>query len=99
MKKTITTKGLTLGSIIKLLFYGFLVPILPIGIGVGISAFLGHDTVMLYNQYVHGASGLLTGIVLGVILPAFMAAIYGLLAFIGIWIWTRFTTIDLSYKE
>lgn len=99
MKKTIITKGLTLGSMIKLLFFGFLIPFFLFGIGVGIAAYMGVDTVMLNDQYVYGIPGLLTGIALGVFASAIASVLYGLIAFIGLWLWTRLSTVELTYKE
>lgn len=96
---TIKTHGLTAGSLYKLLYLGSLIPLFLLGLGCGIAAFFGSDTVMFNDHFIYGAQGLIGGIVFGLIFPAIFAAVNWVILVVGLWLWTRFKTIDLKYKE
>lgn len=97
--KTIITRGLSAGSLFKLLFFGSFIPLFLLGVISGISAYMGYNAIMLNEQYVYGSTGLLTGIAFGIISPFIFSILMWILLVIGLWLWTRFTTIDLTYKE
>lgn len=97
--KTITTRGLAAGSLFKLLFLGSFIPFFLFGVLAGIGAFFGQDYVMVNDNYQYGILGLIWGIVIGILLPLLLSALVWILLFIGLWLWTRFKPIDLTYKE
>ncbi len=98
--KTITTRGLSFGSVIKFLYIGFAIPLFLIGLGLGIAAYMGSEVVMLNDTYVYGLKGLLTGIIgFGILLPLILSLVYGIILFIGQFLWTRFSSFDLMFKE
>ena len=97
--KTIESKGLSAGSLYKLLFIGLLTPLFIFGLGCGIASYFGYSTVSFNDQHVYGLKGLLTGCVIGIMLPIMMAAFLWCLTAFGIWVWTRFKKINLTLKE
>lgn len=97
--KTIETRGLSAGSLYKLLFIGLVIPLFFFSLCCGIASLFGYDTVSFNNQYVHGIQGLVVGLVLGIILPAIMSAFLWVPMIIGIWLWTRVKTLTLNLKE
>lgn len=96
---SINTRGLSAGSLFKLLFFGFLIPVFIWGLGCGIAAYFGYNTVMFNDAYVHGATGFVTGLILGLVLPLILSIVNWVILVIGLWLWTRFKTIDLKFKE
>ena len=46
-----------------------------------------------------GWKGLITGAIIGVILPGILSFIFWIIMGLGLWIFTRFSTIKLSIKE
>lgn len=97
--QTIESKGLSKGSLFKLLFTGLFPLIFILGVGCGIAALAGYSTVTLNNQYVFGMKGLITGVIIGLVLPIVMASFMWVIMAIGIWIWTRFKRITLIVKD
>lgn len=95
----IKTRGLSAGSLFKLLFCGLIIPLFVFGLICGIAAFFGSDTVSFNDQFVHGGTGLLAGVILGVVLPAVLSAVLWVILEIGLWLWTRFAWITLKFKE
>lgn len=97
--KTFKTKGLTFKSLYKLFYIGSAVPIFLLGLGAGIAAYLGSDTVMLNDVYVYDLKGLLTGVGMGILIPFILALPSAIFNGIGQWLWTRFRSFNLTYKE
>ena len=98
--KTIITKGLSFGSILKFLYIGLAIPLFLLGVGFGIAAYTGSSIVMLNDTYVYGMKGLLTGvIVFGILLPLLLSISYGIIIFIGQFLWTRFSSFNLTFKD
>lgn len=97
--KTLTTRGLSAGSLYKLLYIGLAIPFFIIGLATGLAAFFGKDAVTYNDQYVYGVKGLIVGVVSGILSPILTAIGLWILMMIGIWLWTRFKPIDLTYKE
>lgn len=97
--QTIQSKGLSAFSLLKLLFIGLLIPIFVFALACGIASLFGAQTVMLNNQYIFGWKGLITGAIIGVILPGILSFIFWIIMGLGLWIFTRFSTIKLSIKE
>jgi len=97
--QTIQSKGLSAFSLLKLLFIGLLIPIFVFAFACGIASLFGAQMVMLNNQYVFGWKGLITGAIIGVILPGILSFIFWIIMGLGLWIFTRFSTIKLSIKE
>lgn len=97
--QTIKSRGLSAGSLFKLLFFGLLIPLFLFCTACGIASYFGYSTITLNNQFVYGGEGLLAGIIMGLVFPLIMSFILWILISIGLWIWTRFRTIDLTIKE
>lgn len=95
----IQSKGLSYFSLVKVLFAGLFIPLLLFGTACGIAALMGHDTVAINEEYVHGVSGLIGGIVIGALVPALLSLVLALLMIPGTWLWTRCCSITLKIKE
>lgn len=95
----IESKGLSFFSLVKVLLAGLFIPLVLLGTACGIAAFFGHDTVSINEEYVHGISGLIGGIVIGALVPVILSLILSILMLPGTWIWTRFCTIKLNIKD
>ena len=92
-------KRLSFGSLFKILFIGMLLPIFLFGLACGIAALFGANTVTINNVNVYGIQGLLAGMVIGLILPAIFALLFSLILSIGLWVYSLFKPIVISYKE
>lgn len=97
--QTIKSRGLSALSLYKLLCCGLFVPIFLFALGCGIASMFGYSTVSFNGEFVYGMQGMIVSVVLGLLLPIFMAFFLWIIIGIGVWLWTRFRTIDLSIKE
>jgi hypothetical protein len=96
---TVKTRGLSAGSLFKVLFCGLLIPIFLFGLGCGIAAFFGADVVTFNHVHVHGLEGLIVGAIVGLFVPTVLAGFLWLIMIVGLWIWTRFSPINLRFKD
>jgi len=90
IEKVASTKGLTASTLLKLILIGYS----PFGVLLGILSLLGVRIVKFNEHVVTGIKGLLTSILILVICSLFS----WLLLIIGNWLYTRFRTIDITYK-
>jgi len=97
--KTIESRGLSAGSLYKLLFIGLLIPLFIFSVACGVASFFGYSTVTFNDQQVFGLKGLIVGSILGIVIPVIMAAILWCLMAFGVWAWTRVRKINLTIKE
>ena len=97
--KTISTRGLSAGSLYKLLFIGLLTPLFIFGLACGVASFFGYSTVTFNGEHVYGLKGLIVGSIIGITLPVLMAAFLWCLIAFGLWVWTRMKTINLTLKD
>ncbi len=96
---TIKSRGLSAGSLYKIIYLGLSLPVFLLGLACGISSYFGHQTVTLNNQYVYGVKGLITGIVIGIVVPIILSAFMWVFMYISIWVWTRVRFISLTVKD
>ncbi len=96
---TVKCRGITLGSLYRILFFGLLGPLFIFGTLTGICAFFGYATVTLNNTHVYGLKGLLVGMAIGTVLPALMSSVFSLFMCFGLWISTRFTTLKIIFID
>jgi len=96
--KKLETVRLSYFSILKLLFIGLLIPLFLFGLVCGMTAFFGYDTVTLNGANVYGFKGLATGMILGIILPTAFALLFSLIMGLGLWVYSKFFTLLISYK-
>lgn len=97
--QTISCRGLSVGSLFKILFIGLLIPIFLISVIYGVFALFGFDTVTFDGKHVYGIVGLLVALVIGIVLPSIMSAVLWLLILLGVWVYTRFRPITLKLKD
>lgn len=96
---TLSTRGLSAGSLFKVLYIGLFFPLLFFGVGCGIASYTGHTTVTFNGQNVYGVQGLVVGTVLGLVMPIIMAALMWIVMVISTRIWTLFARINLTVKD
>lgn len=97
--QTIQSRGLTAGSLFKLVFIGLAIPMFLLSFTFGLFSLFGFDVVMFNNEYVYGFTGLFTSIMIGLLLPLVFASMVWVCVILGTWIFTRFHTITLKVKQ
>jgi len=97
--QTILTRGLSAGSLYKLLYIGLVIPLSLFFLFCAIASYFGFSTVSLNGDYVFGIKGLITGCVLGIIFPIIFAGLLWCLIAFGLWVWTRLSRLTLTIKE
>lgn len=99
MLQIIQTKGLSAGSIFKILFIGLLFSLGPLLIIAAICSYFGKHVITLNGIYVFGLKGLITGLVMAPTFPLLFACILFLFISFGIWIYTRFKNLNIKIKS
>ena len=92
-------KRLSFGTLFKLLFIGMLIPLFLFGFLCGIAALFGANTVTINDVNVYGIQGLLAGMAIGLLLPAVFAMLFSLVLGIGLWMYSLFKTLIITYKK
>lgn len=95
----IQSKGLSAGSIFKILFMGLLFSVGPLLIIAAICSYFGVHVITLNGVYVFGLKGLLTGLIMAFTFPLLFAGILSPFIILGIWIYTRFKNINIKIKS
>ncbi len=88
-KRTVPLARLSMGSVMKLLFIANVTVWGLFGLGVGIAALVGADTVTWNEEPVRGLTGFLGALGIAAILCFLATAVTGLLAYLGIWLYGR----------
>lgn len=97
--QSIQSRGLTAGSLYKVLCVGLLIPLFILGVAFGIASYFGASVVAQQGVYVYGLKGLVTGMIFGIILPIILSAVLWVVIGVGIFLWTRVKTLTLNIKE
>lgn len=97
--KEMVTRGLAAGSLYKLLFIGLLIPVFIFSFLCGVASYFGHATVSINGVYVYGLKGLAVGSILGVVLPIILSAFLWCIIGFGVWIWCLMRKITLVIRE
>lgn len=98
MLQTIPTKGLSFGTVFKILFLGTLFSVGPLLMIAGICSYFGAQVLTLNGIYVTGLKGLIVGIVMAPIFSLITAILLGILITLGLWIFTRFKNLMINIK-
>ena len=99
MERKITSRGITAGSLFKILFIGHAFSCGRRVILMGVLSFFGHETVFLQGNPVFGVTGLISGVFSAAIFALLFAFINWLFILTGNWIFTRFRTYDIEIHE
>jgi len=78
-------------TIYKLLLYGLLISLIPLGVLFGITGFFGSDTVKWNNRPIHGFAALLAGPAISAMVAVFFTVFIGTVVSLGLWVlsWVR----------
>lgn len=98
MIQELQTKGLTAGSIFKILLLGFLFSLGPLFIIAAICSYFGAQVLTLNGVYVVGLKGLITGIIMAPLFPLLFASIFFIFIAFGLWLYTRFRELNIKIK-
>jgi len=99
MDRKITSKGITAGSLFKILFIGHAFSFGLLVILMGVLSFFGYETVFLQGNPVFGVTGLISGVFSAAIFALLFSFINWIFIFTGNWIFTRFRTYDIEIHE
>lgn len=98
MLQSIQTKGISLGSIFKILFLGLLFSLGPLFIIAAVCSYFGFHVLSLNHVYVTGLKGLITGLIMAPAFPLLFAVLFCLFIKLGLWVFTRFTSLAIYFK-
>jgi hypothetical protein len=98
MLQSIQTKGLSIGTIFKILFIGTIFSVGPLWIIAGICSFFGAHAISLNGETVIGLKGLITGIIMAPVFSLIFACVLFLFISFGLWLYTRFKNFNINIK-
>jgi hypothetical protein len=99
MNRKITARGITAGSLFKILFIGHAFSFGLLVFLMGVLSFFGHETMFLQGNPVFGVTGLVSGILAAAIFALLFSFINWVFIFTGNWIYTRFRTYVIEVHE
>lgn len=98
MLQELQTKGLSAGSLYKILLLGFLFSLGPLFIIAAICSYFGAHVLTLNGIYVIGLKGLITGFIMAPVFPLLFSSIFFIFIAFGLWLYTRFRTLNIKIK-
>ncbi|MDY0194826.1 MAG: hypothetical protein WC253_03930 [Sulfurovaceae bacterium] len=99
MSKIITIRKLSTGTIFKLIAIGNLCSIILFSLLMGIFAFFGMETVYWNNKQLVGLEGLIASPLIGLFISLISTVFSGILVSFGLWVFSKFRTIEIDIKE
>jgi hypothetical protein len=97
--ESITTKKLSTGSTFKLIAIGTLCSIIPISIFMGVFALFGANSVSWNDKPITGLAGLAASPFIGLFISLVFTGVLGTLVAFGLWIFSKFRTIQIELKD
>ena len=91
----LTLRGIRIASLYKLSFIGLMCSFVPLGLLLGVMAWIGFDTVQWQGTPVSGPAGVVVGLLAGLWAALAFTLVLGSLQALGLWLWTRFRPIRL----
>ena len=98
MFNTVQTRGISGGSLFKLLFVGYLLSVGPLIIIFGIFSLFGAETIHVNNEAVTGFKGLIASIIMAPIFSGISACINWVFIAFGQWLFTRFHSLKFNFR-
>ncbi|HKX27312.1 MAG TPA: hypothetical protein VJ302_06450 [Blastocatellia bacterium] len=95
----IKVKRLSTSSVFKVIGIGLFLSVIPLSLIAGLFALFGAHTVQLNNEPATGIKGLLSASLIGLVWTMAVTLILGTLCALGLWIFSRFSPLELSVKE
>jgi len=99
MKRKITSRGITAGSLFKILFIGHAFSFGMLVFLMGVLSFFGYETVLLQGNPVFGVTGLMSGVFTAAIFALLFSFINWVFILFGNWLYTRFLTYEVVVNE
>ena len=97
MSDKIVVRRLRGGTLFKLIFIGNLAFFLAFSLLMGVFALFGASTVTWNEQPLTGLPALISSPFIGLFIALFFSAFGWLAMFNGLWIYSRFRSIELEY--
>ncbi len=94
----ICLQRLSPGSIYKLVFIGLMSAMLPLGLLMGLMAWVGFETVHWQGVPVSGPGGVAVGVLAGLWVALAFTAVMGSLMALGLWLYARFKPLHLRIR-
>lgn len=98
MLQSLQTRGLSAGSIFRILFIGLLYSMGPLLIIAAIFSYFGAHVITFNSAYVTGLKGLLTGIIMVPLFPLLFSSVLFIFITFGLWLYTRFSDFKITIK-
>jgi hypothetical protein len=96
-KTTVQVVRLSAGTVYKVAFIGSVFSLLLLCAVFGVLALFGFNTVSWNGAQVYGFWGLVTGLLLGGFFCLFVPAFFGSACAFGLWLYSKFERIHVSY--
>lgn len=95
----VNTKGIGYVCLYKLLLIGYVMIWFVLGVVYGGFSLFGYHAISIHGSYVLGWYGLICGLALGPLTGFVFATMHWLLLSPGLWLYTRFFNVELTYRE
>lgn len=98
MKKEIVTKGLSAGSLFKVVLIGLGLSIGLLIILAGLLSIFGAETIEWNDKPVTGLSGFLLSLIMAPVFVGVFSSMIWLFLVVGNWLYTRVKTVTIRYR-
>lgn len=95
---SLSLRRLSAGSVYKLVFIGLMTAMLPLGLLMGLMAWVGFETVHWQGVPVAGPGAVVVGVLAGLWVALAFTAVMGSLMALGLWLYARFKPLHLRVR-
>ena len=99
MVEEMVVSRLSVKTLFKLIAIGLLISMGIFGVVLGIAGFFGANTIFIDGVNVYGYKALIMGPVIGISTAILFTLFLGVMIALGLWIYSKFSTITLVTKS
>lgn len=95
----IRARKMTKGSLLKILFIGHAITLIPFTLVCGIASAFGAHTITVNDKYLTSSEGLIASLLLGPLFCLLFTVAGWLIFAIGLWMYSLFSPIELEFID
>lgn len=99
MFETLQIQRFSFGTVYKVLFIAATFSMVPLAILMGLFAFFGAETIVWNGQHLTGLMGLIASPFVGIMMALIFTGFLGTLFACGLWLYSKFRPLQLSYTR
>ena len=99
MFETTKIRRFSFGTVYKILAIASGCSMVPLSLIMGLFAFFGAETIVWNGQHLTGLMGLIASPFVGIMLALIFTGFLGTLFACGLWLYSKFSTLEIEFQK